>query len=192
MNRGDKMLNDFRPVSIKNKLSSKKVTESQSLLTEVYNEADPKIHQCLHVANYLIIKYDTEIRSDTIVTVKNRRKLKDVSEEFPKELRSTIREIEQQFDITKEQIRSMKKDLKDVGFKQMKAEEQISHLKRTASQIQIQSEKEKLYKNFIKTYQAFNECLNDNLLEMDTKSKSEIHSILKGLDNVIQEYMAKL
>lgn len=186
------MLNDFRPVNAVNKLPSEKVEQSKTFINDVHQNAELEIHQCLNFDNYLIVKCDTDIKSDTIVSIKNPRKFKDISEEFAKEFRSTIRKIKQKLKLTNKQIRELKRELNKSEVKQMELTNQIKHIEGMAKAKKKQSNLEKVYRNYMKRYQAFSESLNNDILKLEVQHKEDIKVTLQKIEKVIQEYQGKL
>lgn len=180
------------PIRVRPCWANKKIQSSKVYLNNLHALANLDIHQCLQLDNFILVKYDGSIRSDTTITITTPRRLKDVSKEFHKPLQSTIRKIKQKYELPNDLIRKLKKDIKKLESNETEISEQITHIENITLLMKEKHELEKVYRRLMKNYQAFYDCLNDNLLKLEEVRKHEIKTELKKLEKVIQEYRNKL
>ncbi|MFC5604367.1 hypothetical protein [Sporosarcina koreensis] len=190
-------MQNFRPINATNKIPSKEFEEAKVMFNDAYQLANIGFHQCLSIDNFILVKCEpgTEIEPDTTVQIKTpKRPKKDMSLEFDKELQSTIKEIQKKWSLFNYQIEKIKEDIEkvDTQFKQMELEKQKTYIEDFAHKIKLVYDKEKIYNDVMKKYQAFYESLNENLLELQAKEKEEIIIALGQLENIMKEYVEKL
>lgn len=152
----------YRPINARNTLSIEQLRKSLEVFDKNYMLSEPGIHQCLNLDNYILLKSSVEINSDTIVTVKNPRKFKDISKEFPKEFQTSIKEIKKKLKLNNDTIRGFKKELKKVEFQKLDIEKQLKHIESLAELSKQRLDLENSYRNFIKNYEALNESVFRN------------------------------
>lgn len=98
-----------------------------------------------------------------------------------------MQKIQHELNLTKDQVKEVRKVFEQADLKITEIENQCNHLRNIANQIKGENEKEKMMNKFDKRYSSFHECLTSRLIALDNEAKGNIRKKLDMLVELIGE-----
>lgn len=186
---------EYRLVDAKNKVEADNVQRLEEQIKGVKKIINPKDYQCIAMNGHIF--FEGAFHPDAIVVFKIPRPPVDYGiSTYPRHLQEEMQKIQRELNLTKDQVKEVRKSFEKIDLKITEFENQCKHLRNIANQIKEENEKEKLVNNFNKRYSSFHECLTSKLITLDNEAKDDIRNkldmLVQLIDEVKQNYLCYL